>query len=88
MDWKKNERSSKMYSEGRARTGLKFGYPDGYYRFQYPPLYSTPKSATAALDLEIEEEAAAKETSSGEPRLIKNPKGMLTFKEWISKKKA
>jgi hypothetical protein len=47
-----------MYNENRNRTGLRFGYPDGYYRFQYPPLYSIPTSATAALDLEIEEKNA------------------------------
>lgn len=77
----------KTLNEGRARTGLKFGYPDGYYRFQYPPSYSTPKSATAALDLEIERLYASKETSSGKPKLIKNPKGMTSFKEWIQAKK-
>ena len=48
----------KQISENKARTGLKFGYPDGYYRNQYPELYSTPKSATAALDLENEKKAS------------------------------
>lgn len=74
----------KKINEDRARTGLKFGYPDGYYRFQYPPAYSMPKSATAALDLEIEKMSASKETTKGIPRLIKNPKGMISFKEWIA----
>lgn len=73
----------KTLNEGRARTGLKFGYPDGYYRFQYPPAYSPPKSATAVLDLEIEEKYASKETPMGKPRLVKNPKGMVSFKEWV-----
>jgi hypothetical protein len=76
----------KTFNEGRARTGLKFGYPDGYYRFQYPPAYSMPKSATAALDLEIEKIYASKESPVGIPKLIKNPKGMISFKEWMSSK--
>jgi hypothetical protein len=78
-------------NENRNRTGLKFGYPDGYYRFQYPPLYSTPSSATAALDLEIEEKMpkARGENKKGIPDLIKNPKGMnhfpeMTFKNWLN----
>ncbi len=66
-----------MLNENKARTGLKFGYPDGYYRFQYPPLYSMPKSATAAWDLENEEKAPA-ESPNGMPR-IKN----TSFKEWL-----
>lgn len=72
-----------MLNEDRHRTGLKFGYPDGYYRFQYPPLYSTPYSATAALDLEIEEKMKASkgENKTGLPDLIKNPKGMNSFPE-------
>ncbi len=64
----------KKLIENRNRTGLKFGYPDGYYRFQYPPSYSMPSSATAALDLEIEKNAA-KETKNGLPK--------LNFKEWL-----
>lgn len=79
-----------MLNENRNRTGLKFGYPDGYYRFQYPPLYSTPSSATAALDLEIEKEMPKSrgENNKGIPDLIKNPKGMTSFpetsfKEWL-----
>lgn len=39
-------------SESRIRTGLRPAYPDAYYRSQYPDLYSTPSSATAALDLQ------------------------------------
>jgi hypothetical protein len=78
------------YNENRNRTGLKFGYPDGYYRFQYPPLYSTPSSATAALDLEIERTMPKSkvENKKGIPDLIKNPKGMIhfpemSFKNWL-----
>lgn len=68
--------------ENRVRTGLKFGYPDGYYRSQYPPSYSTPTSATAALDLEIEKMAPmGKESPDGIPKVIKNPKGMVSFPE-------
>lgn len=68
-------------NENLTRTGLKFGYPDGYYRSQYPPLYSTPTSATAALDLENEKlmPKAKGENKSGLPDLIKNPKGMIDF---------
>jgi len=68
-------------NESKARTGLKFGYPDGYYRNQYPGLYSIPKSATAAWDLEIEENAP-KETKNGMPK-VKN----LNFSEWLKKSK-
>lgn len=64
-------------NENKSRTGLKFGYPDGYYRNQYPELYSTPKSATAALDLE-NEKRAPKESSMGIPKV-------LSFKDWIKK---
>lgn len=69
--------------ENLTRTGLKFGYPDGYYRSQYPPLYSTPTSATAALDLENEKlmPKSKGENKSGLPDLIKNPKGMIDFPE-------
>ena len=80
-----------MLNESRKRTGLKFGYPDGYYRFQYPQLYSTPSSATAALDLEIEERmpSSKRENPKGIPDLIKNPKGMIhfpeNFKNWLEK---
>lgn len=71
-------------NENHARTGLKFGYPDGYYRNQYPELYSTPKSATAALDLETERNhPMGKEQPNGIPKLIKNPKGMSSFSEWL-----
>jgi hypothetical protein len=72
-----------MLSENKARTGLKFGYPDGYYRFQYPHYYSLPRSATAALDLE-NEKRAAKESPDGIPR-SKNPTKSfnLSFKEWL-----
>lgn len=76
-------------NENRIRTGLKFGYPDGYYRFQYPPAYSMPSSATAALDLEIEKLAPmGKESSNGVPRVIRNPKGMVhfpenSFRDWL-----
>lgn len=67
-----------------ARTGLKFGYPDGYFRHQYPDAYCYPRSATAALDLEINKEAPmGEETPNGMPRLIKNPKNMQSFKEWL-----
>jgi hypothetical protein len=45
-----------------------------------------PKSATAALDLEIEKIYASKESPVGIPKLIKNPKGMISFKEWMSSK--
>jgi hypothetical protein len=65
----------KQISENKARTGLKFGYPDGYYRNQYPELYSTPKSATAALDLENEKKAS-KESSRGIPVVV-------SFKDWM-----
>jgi hypothetical protein len=70
-------------NENRNRTGLKFGYPDGYYRSQYPGLYSTPSSATAALDLENEKlmPKGRAENKSGLPDLIKNPKGMTSFPE-------
>jgi hypothetical protein len=69
-------------NENKNRTGLKFGYPDGYYRSQYPPSYSTPTSATAALDLEIEELALmGTETPNGVPKIIKKPKGMISFPE-------
>lgn len=80
-----------MLNENRKRTGLKFGYPDGYYRFQYPPAYSMASSATAALDLEIEEKmkSSKTETKKGIPRLVKNPKGMIhfpeSFKVWLEK---
>ena len=75
-----------LFGESKARTGLKFGYPDGYYRFAYPASYSTPKSATAALDLEIEKMAPmGTETPNGIPRVIQRPKGMISFKEWINK---
>lgn len=69
--------------ENLTRTGLKFGYPDGYYRAQYPPLYSTPTSATAALDLQNEKlmPKGRGENKSGLPDLIKNPKGMQNFPE-------
>lgn len=72
-------------NENRNRTGLKFGYPDGYYRFQYPGLYSVPTSATAALDLEIEEKMPRnkKETKNGIPRIKKNPNRMNTFSEGV-----
>ncbi len=66
-----------MLNENKARTGLKFGYPDGYYRFQYPAYYSMPKSATAGWDLENEKKAA-KESPNGIPR-EKN----TSFKEWL-----
>lgn len=76
-----------MLNENKARTGLKFGYPDGYYRFQYPSYYSMPKSATAGLDLENEEKAP-KESKNGMPR-EKNPNFFkLSFKEWIKVKNA
>lgn len=64
--------------ENRVRTGLKFGYPDGYFRSQYPLSYPMPSSATAGLDLEIEKNAA-KETKSGMPKVKNN----LGFKEWM-----
>ena len=71
-------------NENRNRTGLKFGYPDGYYRFQYPDNYSMPSSATAALDLEIERMAPmGKETKNGVPKVIKKPKGMISFPEGV-----
>lgn len=66
-------------SENKARTGLKFGYPDGYYRSQYPHFYSIPISATAALDLE-NEKRAPKESANGMPRSV----GKLNFKEWLT----
>jgi|694.fasta_scaffold43995_7 hypothetical protein len=80
--------------ENRNRTGLKFGYPDGYYRSQYPGLYSTPISATAALDLENERMMPRKnrENKSGIPDVVKKPVGMISFPEntsfsnWLSKK--
>jgi len=73
-------------NENKARTGLKFGYPDGYYRSAYPGSYSTPKSATAALDLEIEELAPmGGEQPDGMPKVIQRPKGMSSFKEWMNK---
>lgn len=82
-----------MLNENRKRTGLKFGYPDGYYRSQYPPLYSVPSSATAVLDLEIERlmPKSKTETKRGIPDLIKNPKGMISFPEmsfkgWLNDK--
>lgn len=72
-------------NENRNRTGLKFGYPDGYYRSQYPGSYSVPISATAVLDLEIEEMAPmGKETKNGVPNIIRKPKGMITFPECVS----
>lgn len=67
-----------MYTENKARTGLKFGYPDGYYRSQYPHYYSMPKSATAGVDLENEKNASV-ETSNGMPIV----KGSIGFKEWF-----
>lgn len=75
-------------NENLTRTGLKFGYPDGYYRSQYPGLYSTPSSATAALDLENEKlmPKSKGENKSGLPDLIKNPKGMISFPEAFKKK--
>lgn len=74
----------KKMNESKARTGLKFGYPDGYYRQQYPELYSTPKSATAALDLETEKRhPMGKEQPNGMPKLINRPKGMISFSEWL-----
>lgn len=71
------------FNENRVRTGLKFGYPDGYYRAQYPGLYSTPTSATAALDLENEKKIPKKmgENKSGLPDVIKHPKNMESFPE-------
>lgn len=68
-------------NENLTRTGLKFGYPDGYYRSQYPPLYSTPTSATAVLDLENEKlmPKARGENKTGLPDLIKHPKNMQSF---------
>lgn len=75
----------KNLNENRVRTGLKFGYPDGYYRFQYPDSYSTPTSATAALDLEIEKMAPmGTESKNGIPKVIKKPKGMISFPECVS----
>lgn len=73
-------------NENLTRTGLKFGYPDGYYRSQYPPLYSTPTSATAALDLENEKlmPKGRGENKSGLPDVIKDPKGMQSFPESIN----
>jgi hypothetical protein len=73
-------------NENRIRTGLKFGYPDGYYRSQYPGLYSTPTSATAALDLENERLMPRQkgENKSGLPDVIKKPKGMTSFPEHAS----
>jgi hypothetical protein len=72
-------------NENRIRTGLRFGYPDGYYRSQYPPAYSMPSSATAGLDLEIEKLAPmGQETKSGLPKVIKNPKNISEFPESIS----
>lgn len=68
-----------MINEQGSRTGLKFGYPDGYYRNHYPHYYMIPKSATAALDLEIEKTYSSKETSNGMPRT----KGSIGFKEWL-----
>ena len=68
-------------NENKARTGLRFGYPDGYYRSEYPGLYSTPKSATAALDLGTEEEhPQGAEQSDGMPQVVQHPsrfKGMV-----------
>jgi hypothetical protein len=46
------EDAKKTKEENRVRTGLRPAYPDAYYRSQYPDLYSTPHSATAALDLQ------------------------------------
>lgn len=73
-------------NENRNRTGLKFGYPDGYYRSQYPGLYSTPISATAALDLENERlmPRQKRENKSGLPDVVKKPKGMISFPEHTS----
>lgn len=72
--------------ENRNRTGLKFGYPDGYYRSQYPGLYSTPISATAALDLENEKRmpASKRENKTGLPDVVNKPKGLLNFPEHTS----
>jgi hypothetical protein len=72
-----------MLSENKARTGLKFGYPDGYYRCQYPHYYSLPKSGTAALDLE-NEKRAPKESPNGVPR----SKPTKSFKEWLTNESA
>lgn len=53
--------------EGRARTGLRGAYPDGYYRSQYPDLYSTPRSATAALDLKNAKGSKGKAAGGNSP---------------------
>lgn len=75
------ESINEIQNENLTRTGLKFGYPDAYYRAQYPPLYSTPTSATAALDLENEKlmPKGRRENKSGLPDLIKHPKNMQSF---------
>lgn len=73
-------------NENKARTGLRFGYPDGYYRCAYPGLYSTPKSASAALDLEMEEDAPmGQEQPDGMPRVVNHPG---RFREWLQKRTA
>jgi len=69
----------KPLHESKARTGLKFGYPDGYYRSQYPHYYSIPKSATAALDLE-NETRAPKEKING-PTV--NKKAWKSYREYV-----
>jgi len=69
---------SEIKNENRKRTGLKFGYPDGYFRSQYPLAYAMASSATALLDLEIEK-TAPKETKTGLPRI-------KSFKEWFVEK--
>lgn len=75
---------SKQFNEQGSRTGLKFGYPDGYYRDHYPHYYMIPKSATGALDLEIEKTYSAAETSNGIPV----SKGSIGFKEWLTNTKS
>jgi len=39
-------------TENTKRAGVKAIYPDAYVRAQYPGVYFTPISATAALDLQ------------------------------------
>lgn len=57
-----------MSTEGRARTGLRFAYPDAYFRNQYPDLANMPRSATAALDMQN-----AKKYSKSKPDVGSTP---------------